>query len=44
VAASLTQLGVKVTVIFPDSVPLERVLGKEVGAAIGAALAAIGAH
>ena len=36
VAASLTQLGVKVTVIFPDTVPLERVLGKEVGAAIGA--------
>jgi 3-phenylpropionate/trans-cinnamate dioxygenase ferredoxin reductase component len=36
VAASLTQLGVRVTAIFPGSVPLERVLGKEVGAAIGA--------
>jgi 3-phenylpropionate/trans-cinnamate dioxygenase ferredoxin reductase subunit len=35
VAASLTQLGVRVTAIFPDSVPLERVLGKEVGAKIG---------
>jgi 3-phenylpropionate/trans-cinnamate dioxygenase ferredoxin reductase component len=34
VAASLTQLGVRVTAIFPDSVPLERVLGKEVGAKI----------
>jgi 3-phenylpropionate/trans-cinnamate dioxygenase ferredoxin reductase subunit len=36
VAASLTQLGVRVTATFPDSVPLERVLGKEVGAVIGA--------
>jgi 3-phenylpropionate/trans-cinnamate dioxygenase ferredoxin reductase subunit len=36
VAASLTQLGVRVTTIFPDSVPLERVLGREVGAVIGA--------
>jgi 3-phenylpropionate/trans-cinnamate dioxygenase ferredoxin reductase component len=36
VAASLAQLGVQVTVIFPGGVPLERVLGKEVGAAIGA--------
>jgi 3-phenylpropionate/trans-cinnamate dioxygenase ferredoxin reductase component len=36
VAASLTQLGVRVTAIFPDRVPLERVLGKEVGAAVGA--------
>jgi 3-phenylpropionate/trans-cinnamate dioxygenase ferredoxin reductase subunit len=35
VAASLTQLGVRVTAIFPDSVPLERVLGQEVGAKIG---------
>lgn len=35
VAASLTQLGVQVTTIFPDPVPLERVLGAEVGAAIG---------
>ena len=36
VAASLTQLGVRVTAIFPGSAPLERVLGREVGAAIGA--------
>jgi 3-phenylpropionate/trans-cinnamate dioxygenase ferredoxin reductase component len=36
VAASLTQLGVRVTATFPDNVPLERVLGKEVGAVIGA--------
>jgi 3-phenylpropionate/trans-cinnamate dioxygenase ferredoxin reductase subunit len=36
VAASLTQLGVRVTATFPESVPLERVLGKEVGAVIGA--------
>jgi len=36
VAASLTQLGVHVTAIFPDRAPLERVLGGEVGAAIGA--------
>jgi len=36
VAASLTQLGVRVTAAFPESVPLERVLGKEVGAVIGA--------
>lgn len=36
VAASLTQLGVNVTAIFPDRVPLQRVLGEEVGAAIGA--------
>jgi 3-phenylpropionate/trans-cinnamate dioxygenase ferredoxin reductase subunit len=36
VAASLTQLGVRVTATFPDSVPLQRVLGKEVGAVIGA--------
>jgi 3-phenylpropionate/trans-cinnamate dioxygenase ferredoxin reductase component len=34
--ASLTQLGVRVTAIFPQSVPLERVLGKEVGGAVGA--------
>jgi 3-phenylpropionate/trans-cinnamate dioxygenase ferredoxin reductase subunit len=31
VAASLTQLGVQVTVVFPGKVPLERVLGEEVG-------------
>ena len=36
VAASLTQLGVHVTAIFPATVPLERVLGKEIGAVIGA--------
>jgi 3-phenylpropionate/trans-cinnamate dioxygenase ferredoxin reductase subunit len=36
VAASLTQLGVKVTTIFPGRAPLERVLGDEVGAAFGA--------
>jgi 3-phenylpropionate/trans-cinnamate dioxygenase ferredoxin reductase component len=36
VAASLTQLGVRVTVLFPGRDPLERVLGREVGALIGA--------
>jgi 3-phenylpropionate/trans-cinnamate dioxygenase ferredoxin reductase subunit len=36
VAASLTQLGVRVTAIFPGRAPLERVLGGEVGALIGA--------
>jgi 3-phenylpropionate/trans-cinnamate dioxygenase ferredoxin reductase component len=36
VAASLTQLGVRVTAAFPQRVPLERVLGDEVGAVIGA--------
>jgi 3-phenylpropionate/trans-cinnamate dioxygenase ferredoxin reductase subunit len=36
VAASLMQLGVRVTAIFPDRAPLERVLGDEVGAALGA--------
>jgi 3-phenylpropionate/trans-cinnamate dioxygenase ferredoxin reductase subunit len=36
VAASLTQLGVRVTAIFPGRAPLERVLGAEVGAAIAA--------
>jgi 3-phenylpropionate/trans-cinnamate dioxygenase ferredoxin reductase component len=35
VAASLTQLGVRVTATFPENVPLERVLGKEVGGVIG---------
>src|SRR5439155_241761 len=34
VAASLTQLGVRVTAIFPGRAPLERVLGGELGAAI----------
>jgi 3-phenylpropionate/trans-cinnamate dioxygenase ferredoxin reductase subunit len=36
VTASLTQLGVRVTAVFPGRVPLERVLGKEVGAAVAA--------
>ena len=36
VAASLTQLGVHVTAIFPGRFPLERVLGGEVGALFGA--------
>jgi 3-phenylpropionate/trans-cinnamate dioxygenase ferredoxin reductase component len=36
VAASLTQLGVRVTVVFPGRDPLERVLGGQVGALIGA--------
>ncbi len=35
VAASLTQLGVRVTAVFPDTVPLKRVLGAEVGGLIG---------
>jgi 3-phenylpropionate/trans-cinnamate dioxygenase ferredoxin reductase subunit len=35
VAASLTQLGVDVTAFFPGRAPLERVLGAELGAAIG---------
>jgi len=36
VAASLTQLGVRVTAVFPGRLPLERVLGEEVGALIAA--------
>jgi 3-phenylpropionate/trans-cinnamate dioxygenase ferredoxin reductase component len=36
VAASLTQLGVRVTAVFPGQGPLERVLGGEVGALIAA--------
>ena len=36
VAASLTQLGVRVTTVFGGAAPLERVLGREVGDAIGA--------
>jgi 3-phenylpropionate/trans-cinnamate dioxygenase ferredoxin reductase subunit len=36
VAASLTQLGVRVTAVFSGAAPLERVLGEEVGAAMGA--------
>jgi 3-phenylpropionate/trans-cinnamate dioxygenase ferredoxin reductase component len=34
VAASLTQLGVRVTAVFPGAAPLARVLGVEVGEAI----------
>jgi 3-phenylpropionate/trans-cinnamate dioxygenase ferredoxin reductase component len=36
VAASLTQLGVQVTTVFPGRFPLERVLGAQVGALVGA--------
>jgi 3-phenylpropionate/trans-cinnamate dioxygenase ferredoxin reductase subunit len=36
VAASLTQLGVQVTAVFPGRSPLERVLGAEIGALISA--------
>jgi 3-phenylpropionate/trans-cinnamate dioxygenase ferredoxin reductase subunit len=36
VAASLTQLGVHVTAVFPGKVPLDRVLGEQIGAIIGA--------
>ena len=35
-AASLRQLGVRVTALFPQRAPLERVLGDQVGAAVGA--------
>jgi 3-phenylpropionate/trans-cinnamate dioxygenase ferredoxin reductase component len=35
VAASLTQLGVHVTTVFPGRAPLERVLGEQVGTLIG---------
>src|ERR687898_2698522 len=35
VAASLTQLGVQVTAVFPGRNPLERVLGEQLGALIG---------
>ncbi|MGH3258133.1 MAG: NAD(P)/FAD-dependent oxidoreductase [Streptosporangiaceae bacterium] len=35
VTASLTQLGVRVTTVFPGQNPLDRVLGGEVGALIG---------
>jgi 3-phenylpropionate/trans-cinnamate dioxygenase ferredoxin reductase component len=35
VTASLTQLGVEVTTVFPGRIPLARVLGGEVGALIG---------
>jgi 3-phenylpropionate/trans-cinnamate dioxygenase ferredoxin reductase subunit len=36
VAASLTQMGVRVTAVFPGRSPLETVRGSEVGALIGA--------
>jgi 3-phenylpropionate/trans-cinnamate dioxygenase ferredoxin reductase component len=36
VTASLTQLGVQVTTVYPGQVPLERVLGGEVGAVVAA--------
>jgi 3-phenylpropionate/trans-cinnamate dioxygenase ferredoxin reductase component len=36
VAASLTQLGVQVTAVFPGRAPLDRVLGDQVGALMGA--------
>jgi 3-phenylpropionate/trans-cinnamate dioxygenase ferredoxin reductase component len=36
VTASLTQLGVQVTTVFPGKEPLDRVLGGEVGGLIGA--------
>jgi 3-phenylpropionate/trans-cinnamate dioxygenase ferredoxin reductase subunit len=36
VAASLTQLGVRVTAVFPGRAPLETVLGGQVGTLIGA--------
>jgi 3-phenylpropionate/trans-cinnamate dioxygenase ferredoxin reductase component len=36
VTASLTQLGVHVTTVFPGQVPLDTVLGGEVGAVVGA--------
>ena len=35
VAASLTQLGVQVTAVFPGRNPLERVLGTQIGALLG---------
>jgi 3-phenylpropionate/trans-cinnamate dioxygenase ferredoxin reductase subunit len=36
VAASLTRLGVHVTAVFPGKVPLQRVLGEQVGTIFGA--------
>jgi 3-phenylpropionate/trans-cinnamate dioxygenase ferredoxin reductase component len=36
VAASLTQLGVHVTAVYPGRDPLERILGEQIGALIGA--------
>ena len=35
VVASLTQLGVRMTALFPQKLPLQRVLGEEVGGVIG---------
>ena len=35
VTASLTQLGVHVTSVFPGKIPLERVLGEQAGAIVG---------
>src|SRR5262249_33009882 len=35
VAASLTQLGVNVTAVYPSKDPLDRVLGEQIGALIG---------
>jgi 3-phenylpropionate/trans-cinnamate dioxygenase ferredoxin reductase subunit len=42
VAASLTELGVQVTAVFPGKAPLAKVLGDEVGALVGAIHAAKG--
>ena len=36
VAASLTQLGVQVTAVFPGTVPLRAVLGEQIGTLVGA--------
>jgi 3-phenylpropionate/trans-cinnamate dioxygenase ferredoxin reductase component len=36
VAASLAQMGLQVTAVFPGTNPLERVLGEQTGALIGA--------
>jgi 3-phenylpropionate/trans-cinnamate dioxygenase ferredoxin reductase subunit len=44
VAASLIQLGVRVTGVFPGRVPLERVLGAQIGALIGAIHSANGVN
>lgn len=42
VAASLRQLGSRVTAIFPGTFPLERVLGADIGSAFGAIHSAAG--
>lgn len=44
VAASLTQLGVQVTALFPGRAPLEKVLGADIGALIAAFHRANGAE